>query len=144
MLLLKLVLMFIRYNHNPAGLEVGDCVIRAIATALDLDWYIVHDELCDLSGYMTDMPSSNRVWKTYLENFGFGETMIDTDCPNCLTVQDFCERHPIGRYILSTCEYTAANRIVVAGTHVVAAIYGDYYDIWDSGSDIPLSYFYVN
>lgn len=136
--------MYIQYNHNPAGLKVGDCVIRAIATALDLDWYLVHDELCELSSYMTDMPSSNRVWKRYLEEYGFYEQIIDTDCPNCLTVQDFCEMHPFGRYILSTCEYTMANNIVVTGTHVVAAIYGDYYDIWDSGADIPLSYFFVN
>lgn len=136
--------MYIRYNRNRDGLEVGDCVIRAISTVLDLSWDIVHDDICYLSGIMADMPSSNRVWKKYLRNYGFVETMIDTDCPNCLTVQDFCERHPIGRYILSTCEYTAANQIVVAGTHVLAVIYGDYYDIFDSGSDIPLSYFYIN
>lgn len=136
--------MYIKYNHNPAGIQVGDCVIRAIATALDFDWYLVHDELCNLSRDMTDMPSSNRVWKEYLRSYGFRETMIDTDCPNCLTVKDFCEQHPVGRYILSTCEYTAANKIVVSGTHVVAVIYGDWLDIWDSGADIPLSYFYIN
>lgn len=95
--------MYIRYNRNRDGLEVGDCVIRAISTALDLSWDIVHDDICYLSGIMADMPSSNRVWKKYLRNYGFVETMIDTDCPNCLTVQDFCERHPVGRYILSTC-----------------------------------------
>ena len=136
--------MYVNYNHNPMGLKVGDCVIRGIATALDLDWYIVHEDLCELSRRMTDMPSSNRVWKRYLENFGFSEHVVDTDCPNCLTVQDFCKRHQTGRYVLSTCEYTAANQIVVTGTHVIAVIYGDYYDIWDSGSDIPLSYFYIN
>lgn len=133
--------MFIKYNRNPAGYNVGDCVIRAIATILDFRWERVHDELCDLSADMYDMPSSNRVWKAYLELYGLHEHVVETYCPNCLTVQNFCKRHKYGRYLLSTCEYTAANQIMVVGSHVVAVIDGDYYDTWDSGDDIPLSYF---
>ena len=120
---------------------MGDCVIRAISTALDLDWYVVHDDLCVLSRDMTDMPSSNRVWKTYLERQGFHEHIVDTDCPNCLTVEKFCIRHPKGTYIVSTCDYSSANQIIVVGTHLLAVKAGDYYDTWDSGIDIPLSYF---
>lgn len=130
-----------RYNRNPANLEVGDCVIRAISTALDLDWYVVHDGLCKLSREMTDMPSSNRVWKKYLKQRGLYEYVVETDCPNCLTVEKFCMRHPSGIYIVSTCDYSSANRIVVVGTHLLAVKNGDYYDTWDSGTDIPLSYF---
>lgn len=136
--------MYVEYNVNPDGLNVGDCVVRAISMALDMDWYDVHDDLCDLSRDMCDMPSSNRVWKTYLENMGFHEHYIDTHCPNCLTVEHFCQEHPFGRYVLSTCEYTAANKIMVVGSHVLAIIFGDYYDTWRSGMDIPLSYFYIN
>lgn len=133
---------FIRYNRNPQGIEVGDCVIRAISTVLDLDWYIVHDELCDLSRDMADMPSSNRVWKKYLWRQGFQEFPVDNSCPNCLTVSKFCSTHPKGSYILSTCDYSSAsNGIIVVGTHVIAIIAGDYYDTWDSGNDVPLSFF---
>lgn len=134
--------MFIRVNENPFGLDVGDCVIRAISTALNYNWFMVHDELSFLSRQMADMPSSNRVWKEYLRQKGLKEELIDNSCPNCLTVERFCRQHPKGRFVLSTCEYTLANQIVVTGSHVVAVIDGDYYDTWDSGADVPLSYFY--
>lgn len=136
--------MFIRLNENPFGLDVGDCVIRAIATALNYNWFMVHDELSFLSRKMADMPSSNRVWKQYLYNKGCKEYKAQNTCPDCLTVYRFCETHPNGRYILSTCEYMRANNnLIVTGTHVVAVIDGDYYDTWDSGADVPLSYFVV-
>lgn len=136
--------MYIRLNENPYGLDNGDCVIRAITTALNYNWFMVHDELSFLSRKMADMPSSNRVWKTYLENLGYKEQLAQNTCPNCLTVDKFCRSHPKGRYILSTCEFTKArDDIYVTGTHVVAVIDGDWYDAWDSGMDVPLSFFYI-
>lgn len=136
--------MFIIMNENPFGLDVGDCVIRAISTALGYNWFMVHDELSFLSRQMADMPSSNRVWKQYLYDKGLQEYQAQNTCPNCLTVEGFCRQHPRGRYILSTAEYTKArDNLIVTGTHVVAVIDGDYYDTWDSGQDVPLSYFVV-
>ena len=136
--------MYIHYNDNPFNLDTGDCVIRAISTALNYNWFMVHDELSFLSRKMADIPSSNRVWKQYLYDKGYQEYQAQNTCPNCLTVEGFCRQHPKGRYILSTCEYTKArDNLIVTGTHVVAVIDGDYYDTWDSGADVPLSYFYV-
>lgn len=136
--------MFILYNNNPSGLKTGDCVIRAITLALDYNWFMVHDELSFLSRQMTDMPSSNRVWKEYLRQKGLREELIQNTCPNCMTVKSFADKHPRGRYILSTCEFTEANQnIYVTSSHVVAVINGNYYDIGDSGGEVPLSYFYV-
>ena len=108
------------------------------------NWYMVHDELCFLSRKMGDMPSSNRVWKQYLQNEGYLEELAQTGCPNCLTVKDFADAHERGRYILSTCEYTLARgNIIVTGTHVVPVANGHWFDTWDSGGDVPLSYFRV-
>lgn len=136
--------MYIHYNDNPFGIYVGDCVVRALSTALGYNWFMVHDELCFLSRKMADMPSSNRVWKKYLEDLGFRETHIDNTCPDCMSVEKFTRLHPRGRYILSTCEYSKANEnIFVVGNHVIAVIDGNYYDTGDSGADVPLSYFYV-
>ena len=136
--------MYIHYNDNPFNLDTGDCVIRAISTALNYNWFMVHDELSFLSRKMADMPSSNRVWKQYLYDKGLQEFQAQNTCPNCLTVERFCRTHPKGRYILSTAEYTKArDNLIVTGTHVVAVIDGDYYDTWDSGADVPLSYFVV-
>lgn len=136
--------MYIYYNDNPFGLDVGDCVIRAMSLALNYNWFMVHDELCFLSRKMADMPSSNRVWKQYLYDKDYREYQAHNTCPDCLTVEKFCKQHPKGRYILSTAEYTKArDNLIVTGTHVVAVIDGDYYDTWDSGADVPLSYFVV-
>lgn len=136
--------MYINYNDNPFGLFVGDCVIRALSTALGYNWFMVHDELCFLSRKMADMPSSNRVWKKYLEDLGFREIHIDNTCPDCMSVEKFTRLHPRGRYILSTCEYSKANEnIFVVGNHVIAVIDGNYYDTGDSGADVPLSYFCI-
>lgn len=136
--------MFVKLNLNPYGKNRGDCVIRAITLALNYNWFMVHDELSFLSRKMGDMPSSNDVWKTYLERLGYKEVLTENTCPDCLTVERFARSHPKGRYILSTCEYTKArDNLIVTGTHVVALIDGNWYDSWDSGLDVPLSYFYV-
>ena len=135
--------MYVKYNNNPLGNNTGDCVIRAITLALNFNWFMVHDELSFLSRKMADMPSSNRVWKEYLRSLGLHEQMIENTCPNCLTVDRFSSMNNEGTYILSTCEYTKANDIVVTGTHLVTVIDGNYYDTWDSGADIPLSFFFV-
>ncbi|MBO7453162.1 MAG: hypothetical protein J6U54_22750 [Clostridiales bacterium] len=134
---------YVMLNLNPYGLNTGDCVIRAITLALNYNWFMVHDELSFLSRKMADMPSSNRVWKQYLKEKGINETVIENDCSNCMTVRQFSEHHPKGVYILSTCSYEVANNLIVTGSHVVTVIDGDYYDSWDSGTDIPLSYFHV-
>jgi len=136
--------MFIKLNLNPYGLDAGDCVIRALTLALKYNWFMVHDELSFLSRKMGDMPSANRVWKTYLINKGYKEYQAQNTCPNCLTVERFCRQHPKGRFILSTAEYTKArDNLIVTGTHVVTVIDGDWYDSWDSGADVPLSFFYI-
>ena len=136
--------MYIYYNDNPGNFNVGDCVIRAISLALSYNWFMVHDELSFLSRKMLDMPSSNRVWKTYLKEKGYIEYEIENTCPRCLTVEQFAMSHPKGRYILSTCEFSKArDNLIVTGSHVLALIDGDWYDTWDSGGDVPLSYFIV-
>lgn len=133
---------YIYHNENPFGLDVGDCVIRAITTALSYNWFMVHDELSFLSRKMADMPSSNRVWKEYLTGKGWKEVVVDNSCPNCFSVKEFCKKHKKGRFILSTCSIESTNNIIVTASHVIAVIDGDYYDTWDSGADVPLSYFY--
>ena len=120
--------MYRRYNANPDRKQVGDCVIRAVSAALGQDWETTYAEIA-LEGYqLCDMPSANHVWGAYLRRRGFTRNIIPDECPDCYSVADFCRDHPEGTYILS-----------LQG-HVVAAIDGDYYDTWDSGSRIPLYY----
>jgi len=121
--------MYIRYNNNPLDKLVGDCVIRSISKALGLSWDEVHNDLCDLSNEMADMPSSNAVWGTYLESLNFKRGNPSSDCPMCYTIRNFAENNRDGIYVVGT------------GSHVVCIINGDYYDTWDSGDEIPIIYF---
>ena len=121
--------MFVKYNSNPKEARVGDCVVRAISTALDTDWEKIYIDLADLGLEMGDMPSSNHVWGTYLYNKGYEARLIPNFCPDCYTVKDFAEEHPHGAYILGT------------GTHAVAVVDGSYIDTFDSGDFVPIYYF---
>ena len=121
--------MFIFYNANPVQNIVGDCTVRAISVITGLPWEVVHDDLCDLSGLMYDMPSSNVVWGEYLSDLGYRRGRLPDTCPICYTVRRFCRDHRRGRFLLGT------------GTHVMAVIDGDYIDTWDSGDEV-ISYYW--
>lgn len=128
LLLSKILCMsYVRFNPNPKSKNTGDCVVRAICAATDSDWDSVYMNLC-LRGFITkDMPSSNSVWDAQLIHEGFSRKIMPFR--DNYTVQDFCEEHPYGTYILGT------------GTHAVAVIDGSYYDAWDSGYETPTYYY---
>ena len=113
-------------NVNPKGHYVGDCVIRAIAEALEEPWEKVYTELAVQGFIMADMPSSNHVWGAYLSSRGFERDIIPNTCPDCYTVKDFTRDNPKGVFILAT------------GTHVIAVKDGNYIDTWDSGDELPV------
>lgn len=116
------------FNPNPTRKLVGDCVIRAISKTLNKPWEDVYLDVVLQGFIMHDMPSSNDVWGTYLMNNGFKRYIIPDTCPDCYTVQQFCQDNPQLTGILAT------------GTHVIAVSGGDYYDTWDSGDEVPIYY----
>lgn len=120
--------MYKFYNPNPSGKFVGDCVIRAICKIEKKDWEYIFIMICAYGFMNHDMPAANHVWGKFLQNNGYTRHVVPDTCPDCYTVEDFCQEHPNGKYILAT------------GTHVVAVIDGDYYDAWDSGKEIPIYY----
>lgn len=126
--------MYIHHNQNPDKKRTIDCVIRAVSFALNEDWETT------LVGIMVecikqhDMPEVNSVWAAYLRNHGFKRALVPDTCPICYTVRDFCMDHPTGTFILVITGYG------VEGGHVVAVRDGDYYDIWDSGGEVPSYY----
>jgi hypothetical protein len=51
------------------------------------------------------------------------------DCPDCYTVEDFCQEHPNGVFVIGT------------GSHVVAVVDGCAFDAWNSLQETPVYYF---
>ena len=116
------------YNPSPAGRNMGDCAVRAIAKALGIDWEAAYATLT-FSGYqMADMPSSNAVWGAVLRKNGFYRHAVPNTCPDCYTIWDFAQEHPEGIYVVGT------------GDHVVTIEDGIVYDSWDSRHEIPQYY----
>ena len=121
--------MYSYYNANPYKIRVGDCVIRAISKALNQSWEDTYIDLT-IQGYlMGDLLSSNAVWDAYLKSKGFKRHIVPNDCPECYTINDFCEEYPQGVYVIGT------------GSHAVCVIDGTIYDTWQSGDETPI-YFY--
>lgn len=121
--------MYVPYNPNPQGSDVGDCVIRAISKLLGYDWERTYIELAVFGFMVGDMPSANHVWGDYLRGKGFVRDVIPNTCPDCYTVRDFCIDNPYGAFLLAT------------GSHAIAVVDGDYFDSWDSGNESPIFYY---
>ena len=116
------------HNENPINNRVGDCVVRALSTALNQEWEKTYAELCIQGLMFCDLPSSNAVWGAYLAHKDYKRFAIPNDC-NCYTVEDFCKDHPRGTYFLGT------------GTHCICAKDGCFFDSWNSSQECPIYYF---
>lgn len=122
--------MFKYYNPNPIkNNRVGDCVVRAISKVLNQSWEETYIELCLLGYIYGDWGSSNAIWNTYLKRKGFKKNVISDDCPDCYTLEDFCNEYPQGSYIIGT------------GTHCIAIIDGTIFDAWNSSGEVPIYYY---
>lgn len=122
--------MYIKYNPNPTGRQVGDCAVRAIAKALDTDWETAFLMISKNAYNMGDMPSADSVWGSVLRQNGFYRRAIPNRCPDCYTAEDFAEDHPYGVYVLGF------------GGHVATIVDGNLYDSWDSSQEIPVYVWY--
>lgn len=123
--------MWIEYQPNPTGRAVGDCAVRAISKALDVDWETAFSMLAGAGFRMGDMPNSNAVIAAVLRQNGFYRKAVQNTCPDCYTAADFCEDHPEGVFVLGF------------GTHIATVEDGDIFDAWDSSQEIPLYYWYI-
>ena len=94
-----------------------------------MDWEKVYMELTVKGLEKAMWGDTNAVWEKYLKEHGFEMHVLPDTCPDCYTIADFVDDHPIGTFIIAT------------GSHVVTAQDGNYFDTWDSGSLVPSYYF---
>lgn len=120
--------MWVEYNPNPASRNVGDCSVRAIAKALNMNWEKAFMAIVTNAFSMCDMPSSDAVWGSVLRQHDYIKKIVPNTCPDCYTIAQFAEDHKNGTYVVGT------------GGHVVTIINGNWYDSWDSGQEIALYY----
>lgn len=116
------------FSNNPTGRNTGDCAIRAVSLALDVDWETAY-ALIAMNGFlMGDVISSNSVWGAVLRQNGFSRYAVPNTCPDCYTVGDFADENPHGMYVVGT------------GNHVVTIKDGVVLDSWDSRNELPVYY----
>lgn len=119
---------WVMWNKNPSGRSVGDCAVRAVSVALDVDWDTAYSMIAAKGYQLKDMPSSNSVWGAILRDNGFSRYAIPNTCPACYTVGDFADENPQGVYVVAT------------SGHVVTIKDGIVLDSWDSRNEIPQFY----
>jgi hypothetical protein len=120
------------FNANPQNRMGGDCVVRALCTALGQSWEQTVRELTELGikhGYVLNDPA---LFPKYLERKGWVKKSQPRKRDNTkYTGAEFCQALQAGK------EFTLVgdqNRIIanLGGHHTVAIIDGRVLDIWDS------------
>ena len=122
--------MWEEYNPNPVARRVGDCAVRAVAKALDIDWETAYLMLVANGFAMGDVMNADSVWGATLRQHGFYREGIPNTCPDCYTVQDFISEHPDGTFVVGT------------GGHCACIKNSVLYDTWNSLGENVIFYWY--
>lgn len=112
-----------RFNANSKQRNAQDCVCRAVSLAFGMEYDAAHRMLL---AWGRDCGSSHkyfRVFKEFLTENNCTYTKYEGD----LNVDEFCESHPTGTYIL----VGGFKRLT---EHAICVIDGDYWDTFDSGA----------
>ena len=123
------------YQPNKKDLKdkYGDCVIRALTKALNMEWLQVFDEMQPISREMQVPFNCRPCYEKYIESKGLKYIGISnkkgTKRP---TVDRFAKDHTTGTYILRVAH------------HLVTVVDGIYYDTWDSGEKSLYGYWQIS
>lgn len=117
--------MYIEYNKNPKGLKTGDCVVRAIATALNESWEDTYKGMLEVALKTYQAISWKNNFKKYLQNKGYEmHKMPKKENGKRYTVNEFCK------------EKAENNKtyIISLANHLTVVINRDLYDTWNCGN----------
>ena len=104
---------FINYNANPKGRRTGDCVIRAIAFALNKSWIDTYRALFENTLKTFYSISSKDNYKSYLKSIGCEmQKMPRKPDRKRYTVSEFCDEiaEPRKTYIISVANHLTCIR----------------------------------
>lgn len=107
--------MFIKYNANPFGANIDDCIIRAIAKATGKPYLEIFDVLCQIADNHDDWDLDDmRTMTAYLRSINW--ELYELVCK--VTVKQFAEaiREP---------------HIVIVNGHATFTENGNVYDTWN-------------
>jgi len=95
------------YEPNPVRTGAIDCSTRALAKALDISWERAY-VMKSLNGFLMGNESvADEVWGSVLRQHGFRREIVPNTCPDCYTVEDFCNDHPEGVYVVKSEDHVA-------------------------------------
>lgn len=121
-------MFYVKYNANPKGRNIRDCVVRAVSLAFDKDYYIAYQELTfhalmERQGWLFNYPES---YSGYLEEMGCIELESFKVGRRKARVDDLYnhEYFKSGTYLVQTKDHLT----VVKDNHL--------YDTWDCGREV--------
>ena len=118
------------FDPNPVRSGAIDCTVRAIAKALNVSWEKAHAMLSLNSFLMGSIQNDDAVLGSILRQHGFKRQVVPNYCPDCYTLEMFCEDHPRGTFVVKSPE------------HVTCIRNGTIYDSWDSSQKTVIFFWY--
>ena len=113
---------FINYNANPKNKKTGDCVIRAISTALNQDYWKTLDEMVEVTKKTGYYMSYKNGFEAYLKSKGYEKQKMPKRPDNTrYTVEEFADELAMPCY----------NYILNVANHLTCLKGQDLYDIWN-------------
>lgn len=112
---------FKKLNLNPKGKKTGDCVIRALAYALDKPWTEVYKDLVEIGLKYAIMPNNKDCYTKYLEKLGYKKQKMPKKYNNKrYTIREFADELSVNhKYIISV------------ANHLTVLDYNTLVDTWD-------------
>ena len=127
---------FTYVNVNPKNKITSDCVIRALATAMNKTWDEVLTDLYKYSMKYKQMLNCPQLYTKYLKDQGWIKLKQPRKFDNTkYTGREFCEELREGTtFNIDGHDVTEWTNIIahIGGHHTIAIIDGKINDIWDS------------
>lgn len=128
------------YNNNPKNKRTGDCVIRALALALNKDYIDVYKELFEMSLKTGYFMASIEIIRKYLK----ANNMIEFKQPiifkngsrKKIKIKEFLDK-------LDELAILPSNIVVSTRKHILTLHYCKVFDIWNSSLEI-MGNFWIN